>query len=478
MLENLLPNTPPLPTDRAAFAYHWPFAGAFDAAAWQFIDDGQHRIRAMPEGREELAVDSRWPAFFPSSICITTAANQGIVHVEKVVGASIVNRFPYVLALSYCREPLSDRHYVRRTFMDAIEASGRVAVQFLMPGVALKVLMAAIATVTEERTTERFRAAGLSLRPGFSSTTPIFSNAYLVYECRLVRPGRDFDGMPIYANPWIDVGSHRVYFFEIETISLNDDIASGRAPIHWRSLPVWRGSRHSGPNASSARRRKEILAGTDFIKVYRPDYVFPSPNTIAFDANEHCDGFAVKYLPPLPEDQVEVDNDLARWPCFFPSSLGLITVDDGSGRIGGMSCGSTTVIARDPLTVAMCVSYAQINERYAARASLDLLAGAERFGCGVPVYRSDVLDAIAYLGNVSRRGDPDKVATSGLTPKRLGNTIGFAELPVHYDCRIVNRFRLGTHIMFLGRVEHVLIRTDVTESQPIEWCPWAGSLKP
>jgi hypothetical protein len=98
----------------------------------------------MPESREELAVDSRWPAFFPSPICITTTAHEGIAHVEKVVGASIVNRFPYVLALSLCRQPLSSRHYVRRGFMDALEASGRAAVQFIMPGEALDRVMATV----------------------------------------------------------------------------------------------------------------------------------------------------------------------------------------------------------------------------------------------------------------------------------------------------------------------------------------------
>ena len=111
----------PLPTDRLKFRYVWPDHGTFDASAWEPTHDGKYRTRAMPESREELNRDSRWPAFFPSPICITTTASGGTVHVEKVVGASIVNRFPYVVALSYCREPLSSRHYVRRTFMEALQ---------------------------------------------------------------------------------------------------------------------------------------------------------------------------------------------------------------------------------------------------------------------------------------------------------------------------------------------------------------------
>jgi len=462
----------PLPSDRLKFRYTWPFRGAFDAPAWKNTCDDTHRTRAMPESREELERDSRWPAFFPSPICITSTSHGGVSHVEKVVGASIVNRFPYVVALSYCRKPLSSRHYVRRTFMDALEASGRVALQFLMPGEPLSALMSAIANVPEDRPVERFTAADLATH----ESPPIFDDAYLVYQCRLAKPGRDFDGAPIYDEPWIDVGSHRIYFLEIESIALKDDIASGYAPLHWRSLPVWRGAPRRRPDPGSAAKREEALSRGAFVKAYQPDYVFPSAGTIAFAADEHRGGFAIKHLPPLPEDQVEVDNDRARWPCFFPSSVGLITVEDGHGRIGGMACGSTTILSRHPLTVAICVSYARINERYARRASLDLLERANRFGCGVPYYDPVVLEAIRYLGNISRPSDPGKVENCGLTALRMGNTIGFAELPVHYDCRIVERRRLGTHILILGEVENVFVHRDVTPDCALEWCPWAGSM--
>ena len=177
----------------------------------------------------------------------------------------------------------------------------------------------------------------------------------------------------------------------------------------------------------------------------------------------------------MPEDQVEVDNDRARWPCFFPLSVGLITVEDGEGGVGGMACGSTTILSRHPLTVAICVSYASINERYARRASLDLLERADRFGCGVPYYDSDVLEAIRYRENISRPSHPGKVENCGLTPARVGGSIGLAELPVRYDCRIVESKRLGTHVLALGEVENMFVHRDVTPNKSLEWCQWAGS---
>lgn len=464
---------PALPRDRSAFLYTWPYPGALSAPPWQWNNAARRIARPMPEDRETLALDSRWPAFFPSPICLVTTRHAGVAHLEKVVGASIVNRFPYVIALSFCRESLSPRHYVRRTFMDALEGSGRASVQFIMPGDALAGVMAAIASVPEDEPARRFTAAVLPTRDGWSSDAAVFEQSYLVYECRLVKPGQDFDGTPINPQPWKDCGSHRVYFLEIESIALREEIASGQEPLWWRSLPVWRG----GPaptSATSANHRANMLSRTRFVKAYNPDYLFPGPGTIAFEADEWRNGFAVKHLPALPEDQVEIDNDRARWPCFFPSSLGMITVQDSAGSVGGMACGSTAIISRHPLTVAICVSYARINERYAPRASLELLKRADRFGCGVPIYRKDVLDAITYLGNVSRRTDAEKVAHCGLTPRPLGKTIGFDELPVHYGCRIVDRTPLGTHLMLLGEVEEVLVRPDLTPEAPLEWCPWAG----
>ena len=140
----------------------WPGPDAFDGDDWALSDDRHWRVRAMPEAREALWRDSRWPAFFPSGLCIVTTIADGVPVVEKVVGASVVNRFPYVVALSFCREPLSGRHYARNTFLDAAAASGRVAIQFLMPGKPLKSLLAALTLVPEDEPLRRFACAGLA----------------------------------------------------------------------------------------------------------------------------------------------------------------------------------------------------------------------------------------------------------------------------------------------------------------------------
>ena len=378
-------------------AYLWPGSDLTESGLWQPVTGEKAYRREMPESLEQLAADSRWPAFFPSPISLVTTSDGSRTALEKVVGASIVNRFPYVVALSFCKQPLSRRHHIRATFMDVLEKGEGAAIQFLVPGPLLDRVMDVIATVPDENSGQRLQATGLPTREALTSRAAVFADAYMVYEARLVKPCKDFEGRPIYEKPWIDVGSHRVYFLEITAIQLRQDIANGEDRIYWRSLPAW-----APINEIPARPVFEnpILAGK-YTKGYTPQYVFPSAGTIAFEADATIDGMAVKHLPPLAADQVQVDNDRARWPCFFPSSAGLITswMEDGSPNL--MPCGSTTVVSRHPMVIAPCVSYYAINERYAPRATLESIRKTGRFGCGVPYIHDAILNGIRYSGNIS-----------------------------------------------------------------------------
>ncbi len=96
------------------YRYTWPDFDIGRSQHWQPTVDKLFYVRHMPEALDELRKDSRWPAFFPSSISLVTTTDGSRVALEKVVGAMIVNRFPYVLALSFCKKELSARHHVRR----------------------------------------------------------------------------------------------------------------------------------------------------------------------------------------------------------------------------------------------------------------------------------------------------------------------------------------------------------------------------
>jgi flavin reductase (DIM6/NTAB) family NADH-FMN oxidoreductase RutF len=452
------------------YRYVWPDLNLRSSPRWQAAKDKNCYVREMPESLEELSADSRWPAFFPSPMCFVTTTDGSKVALEKVVGASIVNRFPYVLALSFCKNDLSTRHHARRAFTGLLEQSGSIAVQYLPPGQLLDAAMNAILSVPDAQTHQRIAVSGLPTRKALTNDAPVFDSSYIVYEGSLVRPSRDLEKQPIYSEPWIDVGSHRVYFIEINAIQLRRDIAEGRSQILWRSLPAWtpQFELQSPPPSAGCSLQKG-----SYQKGYTPHYAFPSAGTIAFESDDVNDGMAVKHLPPLPEDQVEVDNDRARWPCFFPSSAGMITAWAADGIPNLMPCGSTTVLSRQPLVITPCVSYAGINERYAPRASLEIIRRNGKFGCGVPFINSEIISAMKYAGNISFAQDPEKVMNAGLEVERSDWAPVLPALPVHFDCQVIGEVRLGTHIMFLGEVRRIRVRADVTAGNPLEWCPWA-----
>lgn len=448
------------------YRYAWPLSDLKSDDRWSRLDGGL--VRDLPEDPEELAQDSRWPSFFPSATCFVTTGDGRIGALEKVVGPSIVNRFPYVVALSFCRDDLSSRHYARREFCRILEDTGAAAVQFLAPGTDVDSAMSAINSVPDSSTTSRIAHSGLAVRPALTNDVPVFSSAYLVYEASLASPMTDHLGVRIYDKPWVDVGSHRVYFLEINAILLQDDIARGHRQIRWTSLPSF----HPADSVATQAKPTAMQPASSgrYQKGYNPRYAFPSAETIAFQTDGHAHGMAVKYLSR--EDPWILDDDQARWPCFFPQSAAMITSQHGD-RMNVMPCGSTTIISRSPLVVAPCVSYAQINQRYAPRASLELIRASGRFGAGVPYLDDEIVNAMKYAGNISLAHDSEKLWRTGLS---VGEWLGLPylpELPVHFDCRVTGEIRLGTHVMFLGTVEAIRVRSDLTAENPLTWCTWA-----
>lgn len=449
-------------------SYDWPRVPLDAQAGWNdesYLFQSMH----MPETLDALNEDSRWPAFFSSPICLVSTGHGDDALLEKVVGPSIVNRFPYIIALSFCRKKLSNRHYIRSSFMDMIEICGEVSVQFMDPSDQLDRIMSDLSN-TDGKEALKFSESGASARSGISVDVEAISDAYMVYEGKLVKPGTDFDGTSIFTDPYKDIGSHRVYYFEITAIQLREDIANGETQISWRALADWM------PSEDIAKRTLNPVVDryehSGYTKSFTPNYFFPSKGTIGFVGDGFRDGMAYKFLPPLPENQVEVDNDKARWPCFFPSSLGIITTYNDAGFANIMPCGSTTVISRHPFTVAICVSYVQINDRYAARASLDFIRKQGYFGCGVGYIDDAVTEAILFTGTISMADYPNKANECGLKIEERELAPMISALPIHFECEVVAEQKLGTHVIFFGEVKNILARKDVRVDQPLQWRPW------
>jgi len=188
----------------------------------------------LRESLETLAADSRWPAFFPQSITFVTTGTVAAPIVERCVGATVVNRFPYIVCVSLCRERLSDRHHARADVMDAIESTGGFTVNILVESSEAEALLAACA---EAPPRERLARAGLGVRAGAVAAVPVIDAAPLVYECELAKPAEDFEGEPIFESPREDLGSHTLYFGEVRAIQLDEQIAKRETHILWHALP-------------------------------------------------------------------------------------------------------------------------------------------------------------------------------------------------------------------------------------------------
>jgi flavin reductase (DIM6/NTAB) family NADH-FMN oxidoreductase RutF len=456
------------------YLYTWPHEELSNDPAWKKSIHQGFVEQKMPESEEKLSLDSRWPGFFPSAICFVTTTDGRQTALEKVIGATIVNRFPYIVALSFCTKPLSKRHYVRENFMKTLEAGQTVAIQYFEPGDAIDKAMNAISTVDDDQIGERISATGLQSKKAQTNNCPVFKDAYLVYEARLVRPGKDFEGQAIFEKPYTDYGSHRIYYLEIEAIQLREDITKCESQILWKSLPQWNSI---NPLQETPQIINKPLIDVKYQKGYSTEYYFPAKNTIGFEYDKIEEGMAVKFLPPLPDDQVEVDNDKARWPCFFPSSVGMISTWGAEGVPNLMPCGSTSILVRHPLTIAVCVSYAKINVRYAPRASLISLLEQKKFVCGVPFVNETIIDAIKYTGNISVAQDKDKVINSGLQYLNDDNGPLIPAFPVNFRCKVVDVVRLGTHFLFLGEVESVIVRDDVTKENCLKWFSYPDVIK-
>lgn len=448
------------------YLYTWPYEELSSINGWRKSLHKGFLERTMPESVDKLSKDSRWPGFFPSAICFVTATNGLQTGLEKVVGATIVNRFPFIVALSFCTKPLSKRHYVREAFMKMIEEGKSVAIQYFQPGECIDKCMDAINSIDNNEIEQRIAYTGLKTIKAQTNDCRVFSDAYMVYEATLVKPSKDFEGQNIFDKPYTDYGSHRIYYLEIEAIQLREDICKGESQIHWRSLPFWTPKNELQPKANSVPKPS---IDVKYQKGYSSDYLFPARNTIAFDYNEILNGMCIKYLPALPEDQLEVDDDKARWPCFFPSSVGMISTWNEDGIPNLMPCGSTSILIRHPLCVAICVSYAQINIRYAPRASLKTLLKSKEFICGVPFANEIVVEGIKYAGNVSSTQDKNKISNAGFS--FINDEIApiLSALPIHFKCKVVEIVRMGTHFLFLGQIESILVREDITINNKLKW---------
>src|SRR4051794_29259964 len=70
------------------YRYAWPGDDDLRGDPRWLREDGD-LVRNLPEDRGEVALDSRWPSFFPSPTCFVTTGDGQVSALEKVVGPSV-----------------------------------------------------------------------------------------------------------------------------------------------------------------------------------------------------------------------------------------------------------------------------------------------------------------------------------------------------------------------------------------------------
>lgn len=449
----------------------WPDSPLTSLNGWQESPDSNFLMYDMSNSNQDHGSENLWPAFFPSADGLVTTGDGRLSALEIVPGVTIINRFPYVLSISLCRKKTHKHEAEQLHFMEILERGGGAVVQFLPPGMNLDRVLHTTRSVPDNQSAIRLSKCGLPIRKALTNVSPIFDEAYLAFEACLVKPGKDFSGRSIYAHAWVDAGNYRTYFLEIKAIQLRQDIATGKNQIFWRNSPAWHPNHLWKKSISPVD--DAMMNRLAYQKGFTPNYLFPASNTTAFEADGFDNGMAVKCLPPLPENQADMGNDEARWPCFFPTPLGMITSWAENGTPNLMPCGSITVLSRDPMIIACCVASSLINIRYTIRQSLNMIRQNGEFGCGLPFVHQAVTEAIKYTGNVSYKIDPQKIEHAGLTLANLPGSPCLAALPVHFNCELIDEIFLGSHTMLLGKVKTIFNRKDVTRDHPLEWSPWA-----
>lgn len=448
--------------------YTWPPAPLADAPRWLPLDS-EYLSRSPSDTAEELEADSRWPAFMSQPICLVTVRYQGRDYVERVVGPSIVNRFPLIVAVSFCLQRLSRRHYPRRRFVEALRASGRACVQFLPQTEKLQAVLNAITAIDDDDCDKRLNHSGVATRRLPDDGPAVIETAYVAYDVESAVPHQDMYGNLVNQTFEHAVGSHALFLMEVRRILLLSNIAAGRQRVLWRSLASWQTDMLWGEGIATETQGK-------YTKGYTTKYFFPDPGARPYDGREEFHEYSVLAIERANASAPEMDPDKARWPCFFPSSVGMISTRGIDGIDNVTPCGSTAVVGRFPLTFSVCMAYAEFNERYTKRGCITALEETGKFGCGVPFDSPEMVRVIRHLGNTSIQDFPDKVKRSGATlaDENIAGVVPvIRQLPVHFDFSIISQIKMGSHIMFLGRVERILVRRKVMPKNPIVWSPWA-----
>lgn len=141
---------------------------------------------------------------------------------------------------------------------------------------------------------------------------------------------------------------------------------------------------------------------------------------------------------------------------LYPLPAVLVSVADKEGKSNLFTVGWTGTICSDPAMVSISVR--------PSRYSYHMIEETGEFVINLTT--EELAYATDYCGVKSGR-DENKWAGTGLTPVP-GTKVSvpyIKESPVNIECRVTQKIRLGTHDMFLAKVEMVHVSTKYMDQK-------------
>ncbi len=149
------------------------------------------------------------------------------------------------------------------------------------------------------------------------------------------------------------------------------------------------------------------------------------------------------------------------WIDFVPAIAAMVTTVDKNGKANILPLIAWSVMSRFPFIIAIAVCHSHYTKNYFPRYTNKLLAEVPEFVLNVA--HAGLKDAITICGQWS--GDQvDKFAKAGLTPQpsKIVRPPVIAECPVNYECKVIQKTRIGSHDVYFG--ETVAVHSAVKET--------------
>jgi flavin reductase (DIM6/NTAB) family NADH-FMN oxidoreductase RutF len=141
---------------------------------------------------------------------------------------------------------------------------------------------------------------------------------------------------------------------------------------------------------------------------------------------------------------------------LFPLPVMLISCADKTGDGNLITLAWVAKVCMEPPMLAIAVRQ--------TRHSYQMIKESGEFVVNVPT--ESIMRQVDFCGNVSGK-NVDKFKETGLTPESASHVKvpAVKECPAHFECKVHQSVRLGSHDLFIGEVVAVMIDDSILDSK-------------